>query len=54
MAEQLAVSLAAVKSIIHCLRARMRELIRAEIRQTVETDAEVDSELRALFSALRG
>ncbi len=52
-AEQLGLSLSAVKSTVHRLRARMRELIRSEIRQTVLTESEIDDELRAIFAALR-
>ena len=35
---------------VHRLRQRFRELVRAEVAQTVATPAEVDDELRALFS----
>jgi len=51
-AEQLDLTVPAVKSIVHRLRGRMRELIRDEIRQTVQTELEVDQELRAIFAAL--
>jgi DNA-directed RNA polymerase specialized sigma24 family protein len=53
-AEQLGLSLAAVKSAVHRLRHRMGELVREDIRETVETPAEVEAELQQLFVALRG
>jgi RNA polymerase sigma-70 factor (ECF subfamily) len=43
-----------VRSHVTRLRARYRELLRAEVRQTVQTDAEVDEELRELFRVLAG
>jgi len=43
----------AVKSAIHRLRQRYRELFRAEIASTVATSAEVDEEIRYLFTVLR-
>jgi RNA polymerase sigma factor (sigma-70 family) len=39
---------------IHRLRQRYRELLRMEIAETVASHADVDEELRFLFSALRG
>ena len=36
------------------LRARYRELLRAEVRRTVDTEAEVDGELHWLFRVLAG
>ena len=44
---------AAVKVAVHRMRARYRELLRAEVAQTVASDADVDDELRALFDAVR-
>jgi DNA-directed RNA polymerase specialized sigma24 family protein len=41
----------AVKMAVHRLRARYRELLRAEIAHTVSTPAEVDEEIRHLFAA---
>jgi RNA polymerase sigma-70 factor (ECF subfamily) len=43
-----------LRSHVTRLRMRYRELLRAEVRQTVETDAEVDGELRELFRVLAG
>jgi RNA polymerase sigma factor (sigma-70 family) len=53
VAARLSLSESAVKSAIHRLRQRYRELFRAEIASTVATSAEVDEEIRYLFSALR-
>jgi RNA polymerase sigma-70 factor (ECF subfamily) len=53
LAARLSLSESAVKSAIHRMRQRYRELFRAEIASTVATSAEVDEEIRYLFSALR-
>ncbi len=45
-------SVTAVKVAIHRLRARFRELIRAEVAATVNDPAEVDGELRHLIATL--
>jgi RNA polymerase sigma-70 factor (ECF subfamily) len=52
-AARLSMSENAVKSAIHRLRQRSRELFREEIAATVATSAEVDEEIRYLFSVLR-
>jgi RNA polymerase sigma-70 factor (ECF subfamily) len=52
-AARLGVSESAMKSMIHRLRRRHRELVREEIAQTVPTVAEIDDELRYLVSVLR-
>ena len=44
----------AVKSAVHRLRQRYRELLRAEIAETVTDPADVDAEMRHLVAALRG
>ena len=44
----------AVKVAVHRLRARYRELLRAEIGETVASAAEVEDEIRNLFAALAG
>jgi RNA polymerase sigma factor (sigma-70 family) len=41
-----------VKSDVHRLKRRFRELLRKEIAQTVATEAEIDEELRYLVSVL--
>ena len=53
-AARLGVSEGAVKSMIHRLRQRHRELVREEIAHTVSTVAEVDEELRHLIAVLAG
>ena len=42
----------AVKVAIHRLRRRCREILREEIAQTVADPAEIDDELKALFSTM--
>ena len=42
----------AVRVALHRLRRRFGELLRGEIAQTVSTPAEVDEEIRQLFSAI--
>lgn len=44
----------ALKSIVHRLRKRLRELFREEVADTVNGASEVDTELRHLLDALRG
>jgi RNA polymerase sigma factor (sigma-70 family) len=53
-AARLVVSESAVKSMIHRLRQRHRELVREEIAHTVSTAAEVDEELRHLIAVISG
>ena len=43
-----------LRSHVTRLRARFREFLRAEVRRTVDTDAEVDGELHELFRVLAG
>jgi len=50
--ERLGMSEAAVKVVVHRLRARYRELLREEIGHTVSGPEEIDDEIRALFAAL--
>jgi RNA polymerase sigma-70 factor (ECF subfamily) len=52
IATDLSMSEGAVKVAAHRLRARCRELVRAEIAETVASPAEIDDELRLLFAAL--
>ncbi len=42
---------AAVKMTVSRLRGRLRDIIRAEVRETVSSPEEVDDEIRILFSA---
>jgi len=51
-ADELDISEAAVKVAVHRLRKRYRETLRAEIRDTVETDSQVDDEIRYLMTLL--
>ncbi|HYV31784.1 MAG TPA: sigma factor [Candidatus Binatia bacterium] len=51
---RLKMSAGAVQVAVHRLRRRYGELLRQEIAQTVSSPAEVDEELRHVFSALRG
>ena len=50
---RLGVSESAVKSMIHRLRQRHRELVREEIAHTVPSVSEIDEELRHLIAVLR-
>ena len=52
IARRLGTTEGALKVAIHRLRNRYRTLLRAEIAETVGSDADVDDELRHLFSAL--
>ena len=55
---ELAVRLRMVESTLRShvtrLRARYREVLRAEVRRTVDTEAEVDEELHELLRVLTG
>jgi RNA polymerase sigma factor (sigma-70 family) len=52
VAERLGTLESTLRSHITRLRARYREALRAEVRRTVETEAEVDGELRELLRVL--
>lgn len=54
LALRLGVGEGTVKSAVHRLRQRYRQLLREEIAQTLATPAEVDEELRYLFAVLSG
>ncbi len=49
-AKALGLSEGAIRVAVHRLRQRYRHLLRAEIAQTVADPAEVDAEIRRLFS----
>ena len=51
-AARLGISESALKSKVHRLRQRHRELVREEIAQTVCTSAEVDQELRHMLAII--
>jgi len=52
LARRLGTQASTLRSHITRLRARYREALRAEVRRTVETDAEVERELRELLRVL--
>ena len=54
LAGKLGLTVNGVKSAVHRLRQRFRELFRQEIPQTVCNSEEIDAEIRYLFSALAG
>jgi RNA polymerase sigma factor (sigma-70 family) len=54
IANQLGTTEAAVKMAVQRLRARYRELLRAEIAQTVARESEVEDEIRCLFATFSG
>lgn len=51
-AQQMGITESALKSIVHRLRKRFRELFREEIAGTVEDPGQIEDEIRHLFSAL--
>ena len=53
-ARLLGVAEAAVKSEVHRLKKRYRQLLRAEIAQTVSTASEIDDEVRHLIDVVSG
>ena len=52
VAGELGMSEGAVKTTVHRLRRRCRELLRDEIAQTVAGEDQIDDEIRGLFAAL--
>ena len=54
IATRLGVKEGAVRTAIHRLRTRYRDLVRAEIAETVASPADVDAEMQHLFAALAG
>jgi RNA polymerase sigma factor (sigma-70 family) len=52
LATRLGMTNGAIKVAVHRLRQRYRELLREEIAQTVASPAEIDGEIRYLFTAL--
>lgn len=53
-ARELGLTLAALKSTVHRMRQRYKELVREEIAHTVERPEEIEDELKHLFAALGG
>jgi RNA polymerase sigma-70 factor (ECF subfamily) len=54
LAQSLGLTESAVKSAVHRLRQRYRQLLREEIAQTVDAPGEVEAELRHLIGVLAG
>lgn len=52
IAERLGTTPGAIKVAVHRLRKRFRDVLRAEVRETVDLDADVDAELSELLAAL--
>jgi len=52
LARELAVKTPEIKRLLHQLRRRYRELLRAEVAETVEKPGDVDDEVRYLVAAL--
>src|SRR4026207_2273352 len=52
--ERLGLSIGAIKSAILRLRRRYQELVREQIAQTVDSEAEIDEEIRYLLAVIRG
>ena len=52
IAQQIGVAPASVPVLVHRLRQRYRELVRAELAQTVATPSDLDEEMRHLFAVL--
>ena len=52
LAAQLGIAESTLRSHVTRLRARYREVLRAEVRRTVDTEAEVDGELHELLRVL--
>lgn len=54
VAARLAVTQAALKSVVHRMRRRYAELFREEVAQTVASPTEVEDEIRHMFAVLSG
>jgi hypothetical protein len=52
LAAELNTTEGAIKVTVHRLRRRFGELVRDQIAQTVDSPAEIDEEIRELFTAL--
>lgn len=53
IADRFGMTESALKVTVHRIRRRYRELLRAEVAETVESEREVEEELRYLMAALR-
>lgn len=54
VARQMGTSKAVVKTTVHRLRRRFRQIVRSEVAQTVGSAEDVDDEIRGLFRILSG
>jgi RNA polymerase sigma-70 factor (ECF subfamily) len=54
LAVEMGVAAGALRTSVHRMRRKYRELLRAEIAQTVSTPEEIDEEIRFLLTALSG
>jgi RNA polymerase sigma-70 factor (ECF subfamily) len=54
LSAEMGVTAGALRTQVHRIRRRYRELLRAEIAQTVSTPAEIDDEIRFLLTTLSG
>lgn len=54
VAAAMGLSIQALKAVIHRLRSRFRQLVKAEVAGTLEDAAAVEDEMRSLFAALAG
>jgi DNA-directed RNA polymerase specialized sigma24 family protein len=54
VAATLGLSLPAMKAAVHRLRARFRQLVKAEVAGTLGDEGSVEDEMRSLFAALAG
>jgi len=54
LAVRLGIAASTLRSDVTRLRARYREALRAEVRRTVDTEAQVDEELHELLRVLTG
>lgn len=54
VATALGLSLPAMKAVIHRLRSRFRQMVKAEVAGTLGQDGSVEEEMRSLFAALAG
>ena len=52
IAEKLGTSVTDVTNLLHRCRKRLKELIRAQLRETVEAEGDVDDEVKELFESL--
>ena len=54
VAQELGMSVSAIKSAVSRLRIRYGEIVREEVAHTVSSSAEIDAEIRHLLSVVGG